>query len=300
MGMDEQTDRGSKTALAVLAALCVGCTERDPSIRIEDSLAPQLVSWRDGRLATSRIRALHPLLRRVGEHTNPGGYGYALARLHHMDAIILHQLAAGLDQLVILGAGYDTRAYRMREHLNGVPVLEVDHPATSREKRARLTKALGSIPAGVTYVEVDFTHQDLLQRLAEHGHELSTRTLFLLSGVSMFLPETAVSELLDQVATHTSPRTSILFDYVYEDVLAHPERYHGGSKWLPYTTGLGEEPRSGIPAEHLERILADHGLRLDSHLQPHELATRYLRRENGTCVAPPFGFFAIAHAFVTT
>ncbi len=300
MGMNERTERGSITALAVLTAVSVACTERDPAIRVDDPLAPHLTSWRDRRLAGARVRALHPLLRRIGEHTNPGGYGYTIARLHHMDAVVQDEVAAGLDQLVILGAGYDTRAYRMQDSLNGVAVLEVDHPATSREKRARLTKALGSVPAGVTYVEMDFTRQNLLERLAEHGHDPSERTLFLLSGVAMFLPETAVFELFDQVAVHTSPRTSILFDYAFEDVLTHPERYYGGRQWLPYVTGLGEEPRSGIPAGHLEAVLADHGLRLDSHLHAHELQARYLRRADGTSVAAPFGFCAIAHAFAAS
>ncbi len=138
---------------------------------------------------------------------------------------------------------------------------------------------------GVTYVEMDFTRQNLLERLA---------------GVAMFLPETAVFELFDQVAVHTSPRTSILFDYAFEDVLTHPERYYGGRQWLPYVTGLGEEPRSGIPAGHLEAVLADHGLRLDSHLHAHELQARYLRRADGTSVAAPFGFCAIAHAFAAS
>ncbi len=299
MGMSEGTEQGSVTALAVLAGVCVAGTERDVTVRVNDPIAPKLLSWRDGQLAAARVHGLHPLLRRVVERKNPGSYGYTIARIHHMDAIMRREVAAGLDQIVILGAGYDTRAYRMSDSLNGVSVLEVDHPATSREKRVRIKKALGSLPAGVTYVEVDFTHQNLLERLADYGHELSARTLFLLSGVAMFLPDTAVFELFDQIAAHTSPRTSLLFDYVFEDVLTVPDRYYGGREWLPYVSDLNEEPRSGIPAGDAEAVLADHGLRLDSHLDAEELAARYLRRADGTSVAPPFGFCAIAHAFVT-
>jgi methyltransferase (TIGR00027 family) len=299
MGMSEGTERGSVTALAVLAGVCVAGTERDATVRVDDPVAPQLIRWGDGRFAAGRVRALHPLMRRMVERTNPGSYGYAIARMHHMDAIVRREVAAGLDRLVILGAGYDTRAYRMSTGLSGVSVFEVDHPATSREKRARLEKALGSLPANVTYVEVDFTHQNLLERLADHGHELSARTLFLLSGVAMFLPDTAVFELFNQIAAHTSPRTSLLFDYVFKDVLTVPDRYYGGREWVPYVTGLDEEPRSGIPAGDTEAVLADHGLRLDSHLDAEELEARYLHRADGTSVASPFGFCAIAHAFVT-
>lgn len=167
MGMGEGTEQGSVTALAVLAGVCVASTERDASVRVNDPYALQLTRWSDGQLAVARVRALHPLVRRMVERRNPGSYGYTIARIHHMDAIVRREVAAGLDRLVILGAGYDTRAYRMSDSLRGVSVFEVDHPATSREKRARLKKALGSVPADVTYVEVDFTHQNLLERLAD-------------------------------------------------------------------------------------------------------------------------------------
>jgi methyltransferase (TIGR00027 family) len=217
-----------------------------------------------------------------------------------MDAIVREQAAAGLDRLVILGAGYDTRAYRMRDSLGGVAVVEVDLPATSREKRARLVKALGAVHTTVTYVEMDFTQQELLGRLAGYGHELSDRTLFLLSGVAMFLPPTAVFELVDQIAAHTSTRTSLVFDYAFKDVLTAPERYYGGREWVRFATGVDEPPRSGIPPEEIGEVLADHGLRLDSHLGPDELAARYLRRADGTTLARPFGFAGVAHAFVAT
>ena len=107
----------------------------------------------------------------------------------------------------------------MRESLSDVSVVEVDHPTTSRDKRARLVRAFGAVPADVTYVAVDLTRHDLLEQLAQRGHELTARTLFLLSGVAMFLPQEAVFELFDQIAAHTSARTSLLFDYVFSDVL---------------------------------------------------------------------------------
>jgi methyltransferase (TIGR00027 family) len=177
-----------------------------PQVRIDDPVAPRLLSWRDGKFAAARVRALLPALRAIQEHMTPGGYGYIVARVHHMDAIVRGEVAAGLDRIVILGAGYDTRAYRMRDVLAGVQVVEVDLPATSSDKRARLVKGLGSLPAAVTYVEVDFTGSGPAERLVEHGHELSVRTLFVLSGVALLLPRTAVFELrCGQTATQRYP-----------------------------------------------------------------------------------------------
>lgn len=275
---------------------CVANGERDPSVSNKDSIAPQLLRWSDGSFAAAKIRPLHPVIRKATERICPGIYGYALARGHHMDEIVRQELAAGIDALVILGAGYDTRAYRMSE-LADVRVLEVDRPATSREKRSRLARALGSMPANVAFVEVDFTHHDLLERLADHGQEGSAGTLFLLSGVSMYLTGDAMASLFEQVAAHTSERTSLLFDYVDVDVLTAPDRYYG-KEWVAYATKVGEEPQWGIPAGEAEAVLGAHGLKLASHLCAEELMSRYLRRADGSTVARPFEFGAVAHAFV--
>lgn len=298
MAMGEGTERASTTALGVLSAVTVAGSERDPGVRLVDSLAPHLLRWSDGKYAAPRVRLLHPLIRWGMQRLNPGAYGYLVARVHHMDSILRAEIAAGLDRIVILGAGYDTRAYRLRNSINGVPVFEVDHPATLRDKRERLAGVPNLPTADVTRVEVDFTHQNLLDRLADHGHDRGDRTLFLLSGVAMFLPGSAVLELFDQVAAHASPRTSLLFDYVYAEALSEPGSYYGGPEWVPYATGVDEEPRSGFSAEELGAVLADHGLRLDSQIDPDQLAERYLHRSDGSLVAQPFGFASIAHAFV--
>jgi methyltransferase (TIGR00027 family) len=210
VGTDRDETKSSRTALGNLAIACIATSERDPTVRNDDPIAPQLLRWSDGAVAATRLKLLHPTLRRATERFIPGIYGYGLARLHHMDLVLRQEVSEGIDSLVILGAGYDTRAYRMAEELVDVSVFEVDHPATLRDKRGRLAAALGATPDSVGFVEVDFTQEDLLDRLVDHGHERSSRTLFLLSGVSMYLSDDAMSRLLDQVTAHMAgPRSSV-------------------------------------------------------------------------------------------
>src|SRR4051812_12756133 len=106
---------GSTTALGNLALACLATTEPDPTVRCEDPVAPQLLRWSDGAAAAARIRAFHPVIRRAVERLIPGIYGYGLARVHHMDGVLRQEVSAGIEALVILGAGYDTRAYRMQD-----------------------------------------------------------------------------------------------------------------------------------------------------------------------------------------
>ena len=294
--MARDASKGSTTALGNLALACLATSEPDPTVRSEDPVAPQLLRWSDGAAAAARIRALHPIIRRAVERLIPGIYGYGLARVHHMDRILRHEVSAGIDALVILGAGYDTRAYRIRD-LAELRVYEVDHPATSREKQSRIAKALKSTPTNVTFVEADLARQDLLELLADHGHERSSRTLFLLSGVSMYLSAEGMAKLFDQVAAHTSERTSLLFDYVDANVFTEPDLYYG-KEWLSYAAKAGEKPGWGIPEGEAGALLAANGLRLTSALDARELEARYLRGGDGSTVARPFEFGAIAHATV--
>jgi methyltransferase (TIGR00027 family) len=82
---------------------------------------------------------------------------------------------------VNLGAGFDTRAYRLPA-LSGVPVWEVDQSDNIKAKRLRLTKVLGEIPSNVTLVEIDFDHEILRDALMQHGYFVDMKTLFCLGG----------------------------------------------------------------------------------------------------------------------
>ncbi len=299
MAIGENSTQSSETALAVLMFTSVATTEADPAVRVDDPIGPRLMRWSDGQYAVGKLPMLHRMFRRRAEKSDPGAYGYMAARLRWMDDIVRREVADGVDQLVILGAGYDTRAYRMRDELDGVQVFEVDVPATSRDKRARLKKVFGSVPADVTYVEVDFNRQRFIDRLSEHGHDGSARTLFVLSGVSMYLPEEAVLDLLSQVAAHSPAGSSIVFDHFFDDVVSHPERYRGAREWIGRANSAGEEPQYGVAMAEVGSVVANCGLRLDSQCDMTELEERYLRRADGTSVEKPYDFGAVAHAIVT-
>jgi methyltransferase (TIGR00027 family) len=295
--MNQTNGQTSETALGVLTFLSTAATDPNLAVRFDDPIAPQLIRWSDGKYVAGKIRRFHPGFRKKVERSDPGAYGFMIARALHMDDVIRREVADGLGQLVILGAGYDTRAYRMRDELAGAKVLEVDLSAMSRDKRARLKKALGSVPGQVTYVEADFTRQDLLERLAENGYDDSSRTLFVLSGVSMYLPEEAVLALFSQVA-QSSPGASILFDYFFEDLMTDPGRYHGGPEWIARANMAGEEPQYGVAMDQIGARLASRGLRLTSQSDAAELAERYLRGADGAVAVRPYEFAAVAHAVV--
>jgi len=114
------------------------------------------------------------------------------ARTIFFDGQVVAAIAAGISQIVVLGAGYDDRALRFRTE--GVTFFEVDHPATQTDKRARLS-AIG-LPSGLVLVPADFRHDDLRSVLARAGHDPTAASLFISEGLLVYLDEQATIGLL--------------------------------------------------------------------------------------------------------
>lgn len=226
-----------------------------------------------------------PLLRRlikpITARVLPGGYWYETVRTKAMDEVVLEELAAGADQLVILGAGFDSRAYRFREELEGKGAFEVDHPTTSRLKRERVTGIFGELPEHVGYVAVDFEHDDLAECLRESGFDDRARTIFVWSGVSMYITEEAVRGVLDFVREHSGPGSAIVFDYIFREFLEGDDTYFGASQLRRLVERQGEPFRFGVPEGEIGEFLDQHGLVLERHHTASDMPERYLVDSSG-------------------
>ena len=113
----------------------------------------------------------------------PGARSSAVARTRFIDDAIAARLGEQTEQLVILGAGFDSRAYRL-PGLRGITVFEVDHPDTLATKRRALERALRALPKHVHFVPTDFNQRELATVMAEAGYRESLRTFFVWEGVT--------------------------------------------------------------------------------------------------------------------
>jgi methyltransferase (TIGR00027 family) len=283
------------TAEGACALRAAGALERDPAVRCPDDMAAGFLGgFNVTTLAKHRVtRRL--LLRRVNQRV-PGAYTYEIARAKFVDEIVLGAAAAGLDELILLGAGLDSRPYRLVEQLRGVRVIEVDHPASQASKRARLCRLLGREPDQVSFVEIDFTRDDLDATLAGVGHERAGRTLFIWSGVSPYLTEEAVAEVLSWVGGHSSPRTSIVFDACWAEAIDGSREYFGAAELRKAVAETSEPLRWGIREGCVEQTLSRFGLHAEQTLGGEEARTTYLKRSDGSLHDQPFGFGVLVHA----
>ena len=128
-----------------------------------------------------------------------------------IDAAVRDAIAGGAKQLVILGAGYDGRAWRMSE-LAGVRVFEIDHPATQGDKRARLSELPPPIGI-VSFVSMDFERESLGPVLERAGHDRSSPTCWIWEGVVMYLTRDAMRATLADIAGRSARGSTLIVNY---------------------------------------------------------------------------------------
>ncbi len=205
----------SKTAVYVAAARAVGAKDPDPQLRNPDDLAIKFLGPRERAvLAELHMDALDldfdGAMKRLGADLPVAVLAY---RTKVFDAALLDAVQKGARQVVVLGAGFDSRAYRFQAQLGNVRVLEVDYGPTQAYKKQRLSEILDVIPPNVSFVPMDFTKDDLLEQLRKAGYSEQQKTFFLWEGVTYYLSEGAVKDTLRFVRDHSSPGSRIAFDY---------------------------------------------------------------------------------------
>jgi methyltransferase (TIGR00027 family) len=190
----------------------------------------------------------------------PGVRTSVVARTRLIDDVVA-RLPADVGQVVLLGAGFDTRAYRVPVLLAGPAVFEVDHPATQRRKREVLGRA-GVQSDGVRFVPTDFNLDHLGGALAAAGFDGGLATLFLWEGVTNYLDPGAVEAGLRWCAGAAAGST-LVFTYVDRQVLDHPERYVGADRLHSTLRRAGEDLTFGIDPAETGSYLSELGLHLE-------------------------------------
>jgi len=218
------------------------------------------------------------------KRVSEGAVEFIIVRERTIDDFAQEALRTGLEQVVILGAGFDTRAYRL-PGIAKTRVFEVDQPATQAAKLKGLKKVCDPLPAHVTFVPVDFNTQPLGERLLASGYNPRAKTLFIWQGVTYFLTATGVDATLAFIATQSGPGSLVIFDYVTNETLRDTE--HGYGKALRRAGRMsGEAYLFGIDAGQAGAFLTQRGFREAHDLTLESLKQRYLTGPNAARPVP--------------
>ena len=242
-----------------------------------DPFAPAFLEWRfRWALRLSRLPVVGAAVPwSLVDGLWSGPRGTVAVRTRYIDDVLSEALRSGVEQVVILGAGFDSRAYRIAR-IEHTRVFEVDHPATQAKKRDVVTRRLGRLPPHVTLVPIDFTMRTLDTVLADAGYQKEAKTFFICEGVTHYLSAHAVDTVFRSVARNTAAGSQMVFTYLHQGVLDGSVRFPGADRSLATVHRVGEPYTFGFEPVELPRYLAARHLILIEDVGGSEYRERYL------------------------
>ncbi len=196
-----------------------------------------------------------------------------VVRTRLIDLMVEEAIDDGATQLVLLGAGFDSRAYRLPQARRAI-VFEVDHPSTQRAKRARLNTSGTSVDT-VRFVDVDFEVDDVARRLVEAGFDGRARSIVVWEGVVSYLSAQAVDDNFELLSGICSPGSQLVFTYVDGRALDGSVHFEEAKRWKGWVRINGEPFIFGFHPDELGTYLAERGFRLDFDRTTADVARGY-------------------------
>ncbi len=221
-----------------------------------------------------------------------------IARTAYFDRLFVDALKNKTPQIVLLGAGYDSRAYRFAKLNHGTRIFELDIAPTQDRKKKCIKKARIDIPKHVTFVTINFNEESLKDILEKAGYKNHQKTLFIWEGVSYYLEVESVDTTLEFVSHASHHESAIAFDYTisiseenindYYGVkeFSHKMKEHHANEALMFSIDEGET----------ESFLEQRGLKMVDHLDNKEIEKTFLLYENGSLIGQITGAFRFAMA----
>ncbi|MDY6934796.1 MAG: SAM-dependent methyltransferase [Spirochaetota bacterium] len=221
---------------------------------------------------------------------------YHSARTIFFDQIFTKALNENCPQIVILGAGFDSRAYRFKDNIQETRIYELDIHTTQRYKIECLIKSNVDIPEQVTFVPINFAIESIEDRLSKAGFDNGKKTTFLLEGLIQYLSEGAVNAIFNAIKSISKPGSFVVFNYIIDS-----ERLRDGygvKEQIESINSTGEPYKFKIKEGEINFFLEERGLQLIGHHSAEELAKDFLIKKDGSIGGKITAFFGMAQAVV--
>ena len=234
----------------------------------------------------------------------PGFHEHLISRTRFIDDLIKKSISEQVEQYVILGAGYDSRAYNLKLP-SGLKIFEVDQPEVQEIKISKLPDEIPNAE-NITYVSVDFNHQSLKNQLLNSGFDKSKSTIYTLEGVSQYITREALNSTLNELALLTSNSNATFFmSYVNRLLREDPKACFGMGYSKPeraakfITNGaakVGEPWISLYSSKEIEDLLSQNSFTLIENKTLADLNSKYFTPVGRTI--PENHIFKIEHFVV--
>ena len=225
-----------------------------------------------------------------------GIYEYVIARTKFIDKIFKDAIKKGIEQIVIFGAGFDSRAIRLNEKNTNIKIFELDSLHTQKEKIQQLKKRNIPISSNTIFIPIDFNIESINEKLKSNAFNQNKVSLFIMEGLIMYLNEKAVDELFKLINKITAPGSMVIFDYIYASVLRKENIYHGENSIYEKMNSINESWLFGIEKGEIEIFLKKYNLKLIENLNSQDLEKKFFKDKNGNIITKINGTHCIVHA----
>lgn len=223
----------------------------------------------------ARLGALRNAIEGFIDDRWPCVRGGVVARTRVIDHEV-GKAACGVEQVLILGAGFDSRAYRI-PGLSDVPVFEVDHPDTQLMKRRALAHV--KTPRDVFFVPVVFGRDELDSCLEASEFKMGLRSLVLWEGVTNYLEKEAVDSTMRVVTDIQGSKSPFFFTYVHKAMIEGSADFDGAATTLKAVSRVGEPFTFGFDRVDVPNYLSKLGYSLEFDVTVREAGSRYWNEE---------------------
>jgi len=224
-----------------------------------------------------------------------GIYEYVVARTKYIDAAFKQALEDRFDQVLIFGAGFDTRALRLQDAAGSTRVFELDVPVTQQAKLGQYRKRHLAVPPCLTFVAVDFDKESIPMKIDQAGFSRKTQSLFILEGLLMYLQPKSVDEIFQTIRDYAGRDSRVVFDYIYASILRKRRLYHGEDEIAKMVSRANEPWHFGIEKGRVQEFLAGYSMRLTDHRDANALQQAYFKTPSGETIGRVNG----THCLVT-
>lgn len=256
----------SQTAMLIASLRALACYEEDTLIHGTDYMAELFLP--DDKKIPLKTEEYRTIIKRA---IPEGLYEYVIARTKYFDELFLRYLNLDIPQIVLLGAGYDTRSYRFADQIKNSRVYEVDTLATQKLKRQILKENALKIHPNVLYITANFEQDKWFQGLCNEGFQTSLITLYIWEGVTFYLTPKSVDSTLRLLRQQSITGSILSFDYQHID-----------NEATLIDTGLKDENiKFGLNAQECDNYLNSRGYSVIEKLTSEDMCNRYLMMIDG-------------------
>lgn len=281
--------KSSRTAGFICMYRAASYLEKNELYKSEDYIAPRLLP---GLL---KFLVKYRLINFKWPFFPKGIYEYVIARTKYLDNIFKESMENGIDQILLFGAGFDTRAVRFAEKNMKTKIFELDTHHTQTAKIEQFKKRNISIPKNTVFIPIDFHVDSVSEKLESNGFNRNKTTLFIMEGIIQYLNREAVDELFKLIYELAVPESRAVFDYIYASVLRRENIYYGEKDIYGKVNSVQEPWLFGIEKGGMEAFLKNYNFRLIQNLDSEDLEKMFFRDESGNIVAKVNGTHGIAY-----